>query len=450
MNLVLEPDQQQMRDFLLSKGKRKYLAVNMGKGKTAATLSGICRVIRNTAGGALVVAPLNVCLLAWPAEIELWDQFRWLKVANLRTKEGRIAWAMKSAHIYLINWDSLPKFCREVMLFVNKPEDMPVNMVIYDEMSKAKSHSSKRVNQWRRFTYLFEYHWALSGTPNPNSYADLFAQMRLLCGSKSPLGTAFGKFQQQYFDAKDWNQYKWDLKKGAKEDIEEAIRPYMLSLGGGEFPLEVIDEEVTLPPETMKFYRKLEKDLLAEINGKQIIALSAAVLVQKLVQATAGQIYDEHKEVVHTHKGKIEGLKAIRKRHKKEPLLVATMFKHERAQIKEAFPEAELFDKTPEQLDRWNAGKIPMLITDPRSAAHGVNMQKAAHIAVWTSLTYSRESWDQFNARLARKGQKKTVLIYRLMAQDTIDWAVASVLEHKGNQQAALLHSLRRLKEIHT
>lgn len=445
MKFVAEPDQVQMTRHLLS-GKRRALFIGMGRGKTAATLSAIVDRIADTAGGALVIAPLNVCLLTWPAEIELWDQFKWLRVANLRTKEGMLKWFTGEADIYLINWEGLPKFIQKVMAYVKTGDKLPANIVVYDELSKAKSHSSKRVNLWRRFTYLFDYHIGLTGTPNPNSYLDLFAQFRLLCGSKSPLGTSFEKYKQAYFHALDYQQYKWELNVFAKSTIEDLISPYVLSLGAGDFPIEFEDYEVSLPEPVMKLYRKLEKELLAQIEDKMIEALNAAALVGKLLQATSGQIYDAEKNVALAHSEKLKALKAIRKMHPKEPLLIVTLFKHERKRILEAFPDAEEFDQ--KSLGRWNAGKIKMWVIDPRSAGHGLNLQLGSHIAVWVTLTYSREMYEQTNARLARKGQKNTVKVYRLMCPDTIDWAVADVLEHKGEQQAGLFSALTNLQKL--
>ena len=437
-----------MTSHLLS-GKRKALFVGMGRGKTAATLSALNHTIVNTAGAALVVAPLNICLLTWPAEVQLWDQFKWMRVANLRTKEGLLAWYEGTADIYLINWESIPKFIKEVMSFVRKKDRLPVNILVYDELSKAKSHSSKRVNMWRRFTYLFKYHWALTGTPNPNSYLDLFAQFRLLCGNSSPLGTAFGAYQKKYFQPMDWNQYKWGLNHSAKQEIEGLIRPYAFSLGAGDFPMDIQDVDVAMPKASQDFYDELEEKLLAKTEDKIVTAANAAVLVQKLLQVTSGCVYNEEREMIHTHSEKIKALKKIRKDNPGQPVLAVTMFKHERARIMAAFPDAELFSNKPAAMARWNAGKIPMWVIDPRSAGHGLNMQHGGHIAVWMSLTYSREYYDQTNARLARKGQKETVQIYRLICPLTVDTAIAAVLEHKGTQQKGLLSALANIKTLH-
>ena len=40
---------------------------------------------------------------------------------------------------------------------------------------------------------------------------------------------------------------------------------------------------------------------------------------------------------------------------------------------------------------------------------------------IWFSPTYSRELYDQYNARVARKGQTEVTRIYRIVCPGTID-----------------------------
>ena len=82
--------------------------LGMGIGKTASVLSYINERFQNLdCKGVLIVAPIRVCNLTWPLEVKHWDQFRWMKVANLRTPHGRHAFLTGSAHIYLINYEAL-------------------------------------------------------------------------------------------------------------------------------------------------------------------------------------------------------------------------------------------------------------------------------------------------------------------------------------------------------
>jgi SNF2 family DNA or RNA helicase len=82
--------------------------VGMGIGKTATTLYALNELLHDLAvRAALVVAPLRVVNLTWPNEVEKWEQFRWMRVANLRTEEGKQAFMAGTAQLYLINYEQL-------------------------------------------------------------------------------------------------------------------------------------------------------------------------------------------------------------------------------------------------------------------------------------------------------------------------------------------------------
>ena len=64
----------------------------------------------------------------------------------------------------------------------------------------------------------------------------------------------------------------------------------------------------------------------------------------------------------------------------------------------------------------------------------------------WFSPTYSRELYDQTNARLFRRGQVDPVQVYRLLCNNSIDDAVVETLRNRGEDQQALLAALRNLQ----
>ena len=93
-------------------------------------------------------------------------------------------------------------------------------------------------------------------------------------------------------------------------------------------------------------------------------------------------------------------------------------------------------------LEKWNRGEIEMLICHPASAGHGLNLQKGGRIAIWYGLTWSLEEYLQFNKRLHRTGQTLPVTIYRILMENTVDWAVAEALSCKKATQDDLLNYL--------
>jgi superfamily II DNA or RNA helicase len=432
----------------LVNNERAALFVPPGKGKTVVTLAALDQLA--TIGqmrGALIVAPLRVCSITWPAQVARWLHSSWMKVANLRTKDGLDAWHEGTADIYLINSEMLPTRLPE--MFPKGSRHCPVDTLVIDELSLAKNPTSKRFKALRAHLPKFKRRIGLTGTPVPNNYLDLFAQIRLLDDGER-LGTAFSKFKDEWFYAADYMGYTWKLRQGGKDEIDAKLSDLCLVLmgDGHELPASsFIDVPVVLPPPVKTKYRALQKDLLVQLERGEVVALTAATLCNKLLQFTSGAVYDEHRAVHEVHAAKLDALRTIRSRHNGEPILVLCAFKHESERVLKAIAGARMFDER--DLPQWQAGEIMTWVADPRSLSHGIDgMQASCRIAVWVSLTYSNETYIQTNARLIRTGQAAETLIYRLICPGTIDDAVAEALRDKSDTQSGMLAAINALQQL--
>jgi hypothetical protein len=396
--------------------------------------------------GALIVAPKWVTCLTWPDEITKWGG---LTFANLRTDEGMAAWNNGTADCYLINYDMLQQFTERGL---KRRKKLPADVVVWDEISKAKSHESVRIKSFLPYRHLFKKHIGLSGTPQPNSCLDLWAQIRLLDGGRR-LGDSFHRFRAKYAES-DYMGYKWAILPGSDDMVRDKIRDMMLCLRSEDWmdipPVTVEDIEVTIPPEALRKYRVMEKDFLTKIGDKEVAAQTAAALVQKLMQFGSGAVYhqddQEERGTAILHDSKVKALAKLHKSIGYKPLLVFNLFKHEVPRILKEIPYAEVFDGS--RLDDWNAGKIKMWIAHPASMGHGIQCQGTCHHVCWFTLGYSNELYIQGNARVARTGQKNPTMIYRLISNCPIDWAVAAVLRSKEDGQSALKSALSHLKVL--
>lgn len=436
---------------MLDWAKRKddfALFVSCGMGKTVVTLKALeDRILDGASRGALIVAPIRVCSITWPNQVARWGHSSWMRVAHLRTPEGMKAWDEGSADIYLINPEQLPKL---VPRMFKGRKRIPVDTIVIDEISLFKNPNSKRGNALRPYLPMFKQRIGLTGTPVPNNYLDLFGQIRMLDDGKR-LGRSFTHFRSTYFDQADYMGYSYKLKPGAKDQIDQRLSDLCLvMLGDDHLDLPTCATEdipVTLPPHAKTAYKELEKELLLELEKSDVVALNAATLAGKLLQLTGGSIYGEERVVNHVHTAKIDALLKLRKKHKREPMLILTAFKHESARVLKAIPGARMFDER--DLKDWQAGKIHTWVADPRSLSHGIDgLQQSGRIAVWFSLTYSHETYVQTNARLVRTGQSQETLIYRLVAGGTIDDAVAEALREKSDTQTGLLNALKALQQL--
>lgn len=435
MDLKLETYQQEMCEYLV-KNERAYCTVGMGLGKTAATLAALNELFADGAiRSALIVAPLRVARMTWPNEIQKWKQFHWMKVEQLRGNQPS-----GKAQIYLINYERLDDllhldFC---------------DVVVFDEVTRAKNHTSKRINNFRP---KLQHHrrWGLTGTPRPNSLLELFSQIRLLDDGKR-LGSGFNGFKHKYFRPIDYMEYDWRPREGAELDIYGRIADLTLVLQSSDYlniPDTVVEDlPVKLPPTVMRLYRALEKDFLSIINGKTIVASNAATLVNKLLQVCGGSIYDEQGKTEHLHEAKIIELKTmIRKIN--EPVIVACQYVHEARRVCDLIKGAVHASTLKDDLeDKWNSGAIPVLVANPASLGHGLNLQRGGRTVIWYSPTWSRELYDQFNARVARKGQDKVPQIYRILCPDTMDEVVVESLRDKGEGQNAMLRIMSNYRRM--
>lgn len=439
---------------------------SMGTGKTVCVLTAISRLILEGGyKGALIVAPIRVMAITFPDQVARWEHTKWMKLANLRTEEGIKMWEEGSAQIYMINPEKLPSLERKgkkypgfVEKYLKGNKNPPVDIFLLDESSTAKSATSKRFNTLRPFLHdlpsrkfltPFRRRWSMTGTPAPNSYLDIHAQVRLIDNGKR-LGVSHYQYKQRYFES-DYMGWKWEIRPGAKEKIDELISDITLVMLGDELldlpHCSIVDVEVALPADAKKHYRTLEKELLVQLDTGELEALSAAALVTKLLQMTAGCAYDAERDVHLVHDAKLKALHGIRKKHPGEPLLVLTSYIHERERLLKEFSEACEFDE--KNMDAWRAGEIPMWVGNAKSLCHGIDgLQDSGRIVVWMTGTYSNETYAQANARLVRMGQEHETLIYRIIAKGTIDEAVIEVLRQKDSQQDGLMRSVKALRAL--
>lgn len=105
------------------------------------------------------------------------------------------------------------------------------------------------------------------------------------------------------------------------------------------------------------------------------------------------------------------------------------------------FPARDI--NTKQDIDDWNAGKIPVALIHPASAGHGLNLQEGGSIIVWFSMTWSLELYQQLNARLYRQGQKHTVVIEHLVTAGTVDEDILSAIERKDTTQSAMIEAVK-------
>lgn len=416
----LTDTQVQIANHLASHGEALVWA-GMGTGKTLATLRALeFHLAMGTIRRPLIVAPKRVAILTWPDEAEQWSDLR----------VGVFRGTMPDDPIIATNYEQLPKLAKMV-----KPGFF--DAIVWDEVTKLKNPTSKRFRAFRRHAAAAKIRWGLTGTPMPNGHLDLWGQVRAIDGGKR-----FGPFWQwrnRYFES-DYMGYNWAPRPGSVAAMQEILADIVLSCESPGWPIYEDDIEVALPEDIRQdVYRPMEREFLARLRDGTVTAANAAVAVGKLLQITAGFVYHEDGEPERVHGAKVG---AIRREIAETdgPVLVAVAYRAERDRLVD---ELDAHALTTDDVAAWNRREIPVAVAHPASFGHGLNMQRGGSRVIWASPTWSRELYEQFNARLARRGQEGTVRVSRVVCPDTIDEVVYAALEGKGRSQERMARALR-------
>lgn len=433
------------------------LFLDCGLGKTVITLTAISHLLFDSfeVSRVLIIAPLRVARDTWISELAKWEQLSGIRMTRvIGTEKERITALSADADLYVINRENV-----EWLVKHYAGRKLPFDMLVIDELSSFKSYKAKRFIALKRVLSSFSRVVGLTGTPAPNGLIDLWPQVFLI-----DRGIRLGRTMRAYLDMffttpNSWLSYKHELKDGAEEQIYKRISDICVSMraaGHIDMP-ERVDNvvEITLSPREEKLYRQMERDMLLPYADGDILALNAATLAGKLLQLANGACYDEYHNVRILHDRKLDALEDLIEAANGKPVLVMYSFQHDLARIQERFgkygpdnPGGVRELKTTADMEDWNAGRIPIAVTQPASTGHGLNLQQGGSTIIWFGLNWSLELYEQANARLWRQGQRNTVVIHHIVVKGTMDEQVMRALHDKAADQNTLLDAVRaRIRE---
>ncbi len=429
------------------------LLLDMGLGKSVITLTAIQELIDECEiSRTLVVAPKKVAETTWTTEAAKWSHLQSLKVAKVMGSEKKRKMALaEKADVYVIGRDNF------VWLVGQYGGQLPYDVLVIDELTSFKNSKSQRFKAMRIARPSVKRVIGLTGTPAPNGLIDLWGQMYCIDMGRR-LGTSVTKYRECHFETHKWNNIvvRCDVKKGHEDIIRNSIADICLSMQAKDYlqlpDLMMHTVPVELPPAIMTAYNKFEREKVLEFKREHegestnILANSAAALMNKLAQFANGAVYDEERNVHEIHSEKVDKLAEIVEAANGSGVLVFYQFKHDIPRIARKLKgyRVEVYEGERQLID-WNAGKIDVLLAHPASTAYGLNMQQGGHYIVWFGTGWDLELFQQANARLHRQGQKHPVTVYKLIGAHTVDERASAALESKKVKQQSLLDSLNDL-----
>jgi SNF2 family DNA or RNA helicase len=237
----------------------------------------------------------------------------------------------------------------------------------------------------------------------------------------------------------------------------ERIKPATYLLEPGEYadklaPCHTVELRCNMD---MTEYKIMKKTFVARFGDTEIAAVNAAVVTGKLQQMASGFIYytdtvasprpgvfDTTQTAIWLSRHKFELLDDLLEENQRANTIIAYAYKEELAELKRHYPHAVTLDDK-DAIERWNAGKVELLLVHPKSAGHGLNLQHGGCRMVFLSLPWSLELYEQTVGRIHRSGQKHDVWVYVLLTDDTVDEKIWAALHDKRAVSDIALEALK-------
>jgi SNF2 family DNA or RNA helicase len=429
LKVQLRPYQDEAADFLYERDRAMILAP-VGAGKTAITLTAMQDMLANgVVKRFLVLAPKRVCTDVWPVEQPKWAPDVPLAVA-VGTPKERAAALRSKAQIVVSNYDNIQWLAEQALDF---------DGIVFDELTRLKNPSGTRFKSLLKIIDPMVVRWGLTGSFTSNGLEDVFGQCKIV--DQSLLGRSKGAFMQQYFVLINKEFGEWAPRVGALANVMARIKPATYVLDAGEYadklpPLHVI--EVRCDLDDRKPYEKMK----ADYQALGITAINAGVVTGKLLQMASGFVYDTRKTAsdvpgkfivtqtpVWFSSHKFDRLEELLNENQRANTIIAYTYQEELAELKRRYPHAQTLDDK-NAIQRWNEGKIELLLVHPKSAGHGLNLQFGGCKIIFLSLPWSLELYEQTIGRLHRSGQKHDVWCYIMLTNKTVDEKVLGVLHN--------------------
>jgi len=439
MDDPLQPYPYQQRDIdqIVAGGGTGVIATQVGGGKTLVAIE-VAKHI--DAKSVLVIAPKGTHRRAWHKTIlrQIPDaQVKYISSSH-QGNEHMLELERNEDGWYLIS----PELFR-TMTWVGVTPDL----AIFDEIHRASNRDSKTAKML--LTLKAKQRIGMSGTIAGNRIEGFWSVLRWIYPDVA--GRSFWRWVNTYCITKP-DYFAGQVVVGEKKsgEIAKSIPCYIRHLKrekccefhpdgmDADLPsLVSIERTVQLSPEQRKIYRKMEKDLLVWLGENPLTAEIPVATRIRLRQITLGTPSIGDDDVVYfaddCKSTKLDELFSIINDHPDGDAMLVLTHSQKFAKVvtnrlnKAGFVAFEWSGNATQKerddaLERFIAGEIQFIVGVIAAIGEGTDgLQERCSTMVWLSKDDNRLLNEQAMGRLDRRGQKKSVISYEILAEDTYD-----------------------------
>jgi len=392
----------------------------------------------------LIICGINTLKQNWKKEIKKFSTLDCVIIGERINKKGNITYDSISARA-----EQLYQKINEFFIIVNVEtlRDSTVieairnsknnfDMIVVDEIHKLKgATTSIQSKNTLKLAKIGKYHFGLTGTLLVNNPLDCFIPLKFI-GYERSTYTNFKNFYcviEQKFGHQSISGFKnIDVLKNEISECSLRRSKDLLNLP----PKIIIPEFLELPESQQKFYSELQSGIVNEADRVNIKNTSLLGMITRLRQATTCPSVLSSKEITNV---KIErALDLIEKiTPNGDKVIIFSVFKEPLYQLKKLLPEALLCtgDQTDEEISNninkfQNDDNYKVILCTTSKMGTGITLT-AANYEIFLDTPWTYAEFEQSVDRAYRIGTTKNVIIYDLIAKDTIDERVYQLINTK-------------------
>ena len=430
---------------MMTENPRSFVLNSMGTGKTRCALWSFDFLKQlGLVNKMLVVCPLSTMTFTWGHEImKATPHLRWA-VLHGTAQKRRDRLADEHNDIYIVNHDGLRVVAKEIT------QRKDIDVVLLDELAVYRNNTV-RTKVCGKVCVDKPVVWGMTGSPMPNAVTDIYQQVKIITPWRVPKHFSWLRDELMY----RVTQWKWVNKVGAIEKAFDYFQPavrYTLD-DVTELPEAVVPppQQTDLSDEQRRVYDSIRKHATAMIEAKEVTAMNAGVVMSKLLQSSAGWIYDSKRNIYQLGgEARCEALLDIIEAAAGKTIVFVN-YLHALHGVAEflykrgLMPHIVTGNTPPTERTRifnifQNTDDRSPLVVYPKCISHGLTLT-AADTCVWFGPPLSAETYDQCNARIRRVGQRRKQLFVHLCSTP-IERQVYNLLTNRLLQQDSFLKLL--------
>ncbi len=421
--------------FLWQHGLGGILADDMGLGKTLQSLALICHAKQADPGCSpfLIIAPTSV-VSNWAAESARFaPDLTVVPITDTLRRRGQALDEIIAGADVVVTTYTLFR------LDFDAYSETRWSGLILDEAQFTKNHQSKIYQCARRLPAPFKL--AITGTPMENNLMELWSLLSITAPGLFPNPTRFRDYYARPIEKAGDTELLAQLRRRVKPLITRRTKEQVVA----DLPAKQEQVlEVELHPRHRKLYqRHLQRErqkvlgLIDDMNRNRFTILRSLTLLRQL-SLHAGLIDEAHRDLT---SAKIDTLldqlqDVIDGGHRALVFSQFTGFlEMARARLDAAGVEYCYLDGATRNrssvIERFKNGSAPVFVISLKAGGFGLNLTEADYCFLldpWWNPATENQAVD----RTHRIGQTRNVMVYRLIAKDTIEEKVMALKARKA------------------